>query len=58
MRTFHVFLSHNSADKSQVEELATRLKEKGVESWLDKWNLIPGDPWQARAKKVRTDLTD
>jgi len=46
MRTFHVFLSHNSADKSQVEELAKRLKRKGIQPWLDKWNLIPGDPWQ------------
>jgi hypothetical protein len=20
--------------------------EEGIEAWLDKWNLIPGDPWQ------------
>ena len=43
---FQVFLSHNSADEPAVEELAHRLRKEGVEPWLDKWHLIPGDPWQ------------
>ena len=42
-----IFLSHNSADKPAVEALALRLsQEADVEPWLDKWNLIPGQPWQ------------
>jgi hypothetical protein len=41
-----VFLSHSTADMPVVEELARRLAEEGIEAWLDKWNLIPGDPWQ------------
>jgi hypothetical protein len=41
-----VFLSHNNADKPAVEELARRLVQEGVQPWLDKWNLIPGQPWQ------------
>ncbi len=44
-----IFLSHNSADKPAVETLAFRLRavaENDIEPWLDKWNLIPGDPWQ------------
>jgi signal transduction histidine kinase/energy-coupling factor transporter ATP-binding protein EcfA2 len=41
-----VFLSHNSADKPAVEELARRLVKAGVQPWLDTWNLIPGEPWQ------------
>ena len=42
-----VFLSHNSGDKPAVEALALRLrKERDIEPWLDKWNLIPGQPWQ------------
>ncbi len=41
-----VFLSHNSADKPAVEQLARRLLAAGVHPWLDSWNLIPGDPWQ------------
>ena len=48
MATFRydVFLSHSSADKPAVEELARRLKQAGIEPFLDKWNLIPGLPWQ------------
>jgi Leucine-rich repeat (LRR) protein len=42
----HVFLSHSTADKPAVEELARRLANEGIEAWLDKWNLIPGEPWQ------------
>src|SRR5512134_2373465 len=43
---FDVFLSHMSGDKPVVEELARLLRRKGIEPWLDKWNLIPGEPWQ------------
>jgi len=43
---YDVFLSHSSIDKPIVEELARRLKQAGIEPFLDKWNLIPGDPWQ------------
>jgi hypothetical protein len=42
-----VFLSHNSQDKPFVEALAKRLEDKaGLSVWLDKWQLIPGEPWQ------------
>ncbi|MEP7135330.1 MAG: toll/interleukin-1 receptor domain-containing protein [Chloroflexota bacterium] len=43
---FDVFLSHNSKDKPAIEQLAHKLEAKGLKVWLDKWNLIPGDPWQ------------
>jgi hypothetical protein len=43
---FHAFLSHNGADKSMVEEVAQELEKRGLACWLDKWNLVPGDPWQ------------
>lgn len=49
---FHVFLSHSSADKPAVEELARRLNKEGIEAWLDKWHLIPGDPWQPAIEKA------
>ena len=49
---FHVFLSHNSADKPAVEELGRRLKAEHIEPWLDKWHLIPGDPWQPAIEEV------
>ncbi|RYD30657.1 MAG: toll/interleukin-1 receptor domain-containing protein, partial [Verrucomicrobiaceae bacterium] len=42
-----VFLSHHSADKPAVEELALRMRrELDIEPWLDKWHLTPGQPWQ------------
>jgi hypothetical protein len=43
---YDVFLSHHSADKPAVEEIARRLIKAGLRPWLDTWNLIPGDPWQ------------
>ena len=43
---YHAFLSHNSAEKPLVEQLGKDLQRRGVSCWLDKWNLIPGDPWQ------------
>jgi len=45
-KCYDVFLSHNNSDQTAIEILALRLKEAGVEPWLDKWHLIPGDPWQ------------
>jgi hypothetical protein len=50
--SFHVFLSHSSADKPAVEELARRLAKEGIKGWLDKWNLIPGDAWQLALEKA------
>ncbi|RYD29545.1 MAG: TIR domain-containing protein, partial [Verrucomicrobiaceae bacterium] len=48
-----VFLSHNSADKPEVEALALRLsREDGIEPWLDKWNLIPGQSWQEEIEEA------
>jgi hypothetical protein len=45
--THDVFLSYNSNDKDAVERLAIRLEDEvGLSVFLDKWNLIPGDPWQ------------
>ena len=44
---YDVFLSHNSNDKPAVEQIARLLtREYEVSCWLDKWNLVPGEPWQ------------
>lgn len=46
-RDFDVFLSHNSDDKDDVEFLAKRLvDEASLKPFLDKWHLVPGNPWQ------------
>ncbi|MEA2603262.1 MAG: hypothetical protein QOF89_4254 [Acidobacteriota bacterium] len=44
--TYDVFLSHASPDKPAVEELARRLKHRKLKPFLDKWHLVPGEPWQ------------
>ena len=49
---FDVFLSHKSSDKPAVEEIAKRLVKEGIQPWLDKWNLIPGDPWQVAIEEA------
>ena len=46
MPRYDVFLSHASADKPAVEYLARKLRNEGLEPFLDKWHLIPGEPWQ------------
>ncbi|MFU2508820.1 toll/interleukin-1 receptor domain-containing protein [Pseudoalteromonas sp. ASV78] len=39
-----VFVSHASEDKGRfVTGFATKLRENGVDAWLDKWEMLPGD---------------
>lgn len=39
-----VFVSHASEDKERfVLEFARRLRKRGVDAWLDKWEMLPGD---------------
>lgn len=39
-----VFVSHASEDKERfVTKFATKLRENGVDAWLDKWEMLPGD---------------
>src|SRR5512135_312110 len=54
---YDVFLSHSSGDKPKVEELAQRLKQAGIEPFLDKWNLIPGQPWQEALEEALNQST-
>ncbi|MGH8907454.1 MAG: TIR domain-containing protein [Egibacteraceae bacterium] len=43
---FDVFLSYNRADEAVVEHVAERLREEGVQPWLDRWALTRGGRWQ------------
>ncbi|MEF8701356.1 MAG: TIR domain-containing protein [Candidatus Accumulibacter sp. UW20] len=44
---YDVFLSHRSPDKPMVERLAEKLVvEAELNPFLDRWHLIPGEPWQ------------
>jgi GTPase SAR1 family protein/DNA-binding beta-propeller fold protein YncE len=40
---YDVFLSHNSQDKPRVRKLAERLRDAGLQVWLDDWIIKPGD---------------
>ena len=52
---FDVFLSHASPDKPLVEVLGKRLMAENLRPWLDKWNLIPGEPWQPQIELALAD---
>jgi hypothetical protein len=39
-----VFISHASEDKDRfVLEFARRLREQGIDAWVDIWEMLPGD---------------
>ena len=47
MTKYDVFLSHNTADQAPIETIARRLREEAqLEPFLDRWHLVPGEPWQ------------
>jgi hypothetical protein len=42
--TYKVFISHASEDKERfVLDFARRLREHGVDAWVDFWEMAPGD---------------
>ena len=43
-----IFLSYNSADHGLVEDVARRLRDAGLEPFLDRWYLAPGARWRAK----------
>ena len=43
-----VFLSHASEDKAFVLDFAARLRRRGVDVWLDRWEILPGDSFVDR----------
>jgi hypothetical protein len=38
-----VFISHASEDKQFVLDFATKLRNQGIDAWVDKWEILPGD---------------
>ncbi len=56
MTTYDVFLSHATDDKPAVEALARRLHGDGLEPFLDKWHLVPGEPWQEALEVALTTI--
>ena len=51
--SFDVFLSHNSKDKPAVRQIAEELRDRrGLNVWLDEWELPPGVPWQDELETI------
>lgn len=44
-KEYDVFISYNSVDKKIVESIAAKIRDAGLNPFLDKWHLIPGAPW-------------
>ena len=48
---FQVFMCHNTSDKAEVRENASRLRDRGVVPWLDEDQIRPGTPWQPELER-------
>lgn len=56
---FDVFLSHSHDDAEWVEGLARALEDQhDVKPWLDKWMLIPGQPWQPAMARALAEASN
>lgn len=51
-RQLRVFLCHATHDKPKVTALYKQLVEDGIDAWLDKENLIPGQDWELEIPKA------
>lgn len=45
MGGFDVFFSYHWRDHASVEAVARALTERGVRVFLDRWHMVPGQPW-------------
>lgn len=52
-----VFISYSAHDRSSVEIIARRLREEGIEPWLDLINLAHEDNWQVQLGAVLNQCT-
>src|SRR5262245_1643939 len=43
--SFDVFFSYHWRDHAQVEAVARVLSQRGLRVFLDRWYLVPGQPW-------------
>jgi len=56
-KTYDAFLSYNSLDRAVVEELAARLKAKGLKLYLEVWELLAGREFQPGLARGLIDST-
>src|SRR5512143_2320777 len=51
-RPLKVCLCHAHADRDAVRGLYARLTKDGVDAWLDKEKLLPGQDWELEIRKA------
>lgn len=51
-RHLRVFLCHGSEDKPTIRDIYSRLREDGVNPWLDDENLLPGQDWDSEIRQA------
>jgi formylglycine-generating enzyme required for sulfatase activity len=51
-RPLKVFLCHAHSDRNAVRDLYQHLIEDGVDAWLDKEKLLPGQDWELEIRKA------
>ena len=49
--SYDVFLSYDSDDHCVVEDIARKLRDEGLEPFLDRWYLAPGMRWRSELEK-------
>ena len=54
-RSLKVFLCHASDDKPKVRDFYSRLTNDGIDAWLDKEKLLPGQNWKIEIPKAVID---
>ena len=47
-----IFLCHASEDRDKVMGIYSKLKEKDLNPWMDKEDLLPGQNWQIEIPKA------
>ena len=50
--SYDLFLSYDSAAHDVVEDIARKLRAKGLEPFLDRWALTPGMRWRPRLEQM------
>jgi DNA-binding NtrC family response regulator len=48
---YDVFLCHNNEDKPVIKNIGEELKKRGLQPWLDEWELQPGLSWQVHVEE-------
>src|SRR5437660_8414604 len=54
-KKYDVFLSHSKSNIAAVEQVARELAAAGLKPFLDKWHLVPGEPWQEALERALDD---